>query len=125
MIEREEIIKNYIDGYNQFDIDKMVVNLGNKVVFENIQNGEINMSLSGLNAFRQQALQAKAYFSERTQIIKSFKHTDNITEIEIDYYAILGMDFPNGMKKGESFNLTGKSVFEFDGDKIIKLVDIS
>jgi hypothetical protein len=125
MTQREKIIKNYIDGYNQFDIDKMVVNLGDNVVFENIQNGEINMSLSGLAAFRQQAQQAKVYFSERTQIIKSFKHTDNITEIEIHYHAILGMAFPNGMKKGESLNLTGKSVFEFDGDKIIKLMDIS
>lgn len=125
MIDREKIIKNYIYGYNHFDIEKMVADLDNDIVFENIQNGIINMSLTGLTAFRQQAEQAKTYFSERTQIIKSFKHNDNITEIEIDYNAILEMDLPNGLKKGQELNLTGKSFFEFKGDKIIKLTDLS
>ena len=35
------------------------------------------------------------------------------------------MDFPNGLKKGQELNLIGKSIFEFDGDKIIKLTDVS
>lgn len=125
MKNREKIIKNYIEGYNQFDIDKMVTDLDNNMVFENIQNGETNMSLTGLAAFTQQAEQAKAYFTERTQTIKSFVHSEITTEIEIDYNAILGMDFPNGLKKGQELNLVGRSIFEFNGDKIIQLTDIS
>ena len=125
MTERESIIKNYVDGYNTFDVDKMVVDFDENVVFENIQNGETNMSLSGLTEFRQQAEQAKNYFTKRTQTIKSFSHLDNVTEIEIDYYAILGMDFPNGLKSKQELNLKGKSIFKFFGDKIIKLTDIS
>jgi hypothetical protein len=125
MTNRETIIKNYINGYNQFNIDKMVADFADKINFENIQNDEINMSLSGLTAFKQQAEQAKAYFLERTQTVKSFNHIDNRTEIKIDYKAILALDFPNGLKKGEELNLSGKSIFEFDGDKIIKLTDIS
>ncbi|MET3129057.1 hypothetical protein ABID42_004179 [Arcicella rosea] len=125
MTEREKIIENYIEGYNQFDVNKMIIAFADKMVFENIQNGEINMTLNGLTQFREQAEQAKAYFSQRKQTIKSFKHTVITTEIEIDYDAILGMDFPNGMKKGQHLNLTGKSIFEFEGNKIIKLVDIS
>lgn len=125
MTNRETIVKNYIEGYNQFDIDKMVANFDDNIVFENTQNGETNMSLIGMAEFRQQAEQAKAYFSERMQTIKSLNHTGQITEIEVDYNAILGMDFPNGLKKGQQLNLTGKSVFEFEGDKIIKLTDIS
>lgn len=42
--------------------------------FENIKNGETNMSLTGLMEFRQQAVQAKTYFTKRTQIIQSFSH---------------------------------------------------
>lgn len=125
MTDREKIIENYIDGYNQFQIEKMVTDFDDEIIFENIQNDVKNMTLNGLIEFRKQAEQAKAYFSERTQTIKSFKHTDNITEIEIDYKAILAMDFPNGMKKGQVLNLIGKSVFEFGGAKIIKLTDIS
>ncbi|HET6541627.1 MAG TPA: nuclear transport factor 2 family protein [Chryseolinea sp.] len=125
MNEREKIIKNYIDGYNQFDCDKMLFDFDENVVFENIQKGEINMSLIGLKALRQQTEQAKSYFNTRTQTIMSFKHLSDETEIEIDYYAVLGMDFPNGLKRGDELKLKGKSIFKFLNDKIIKLTDIS
>lgn len=78
-----------------------------------------------MTALREQAEQAKTYFTERTQTIKSFNHTDNRCEIEISYRAILAIDFPNGLKKGQELNLQGKSIFEFEGDKIIRLTDIS
>lgn len=125
MIDRERIIKNYVEGYNQFDIDKMIVDFKDDVVFENIQNGEVNMTLTGINEFREQAENAKVYFSTRSQTITTFNHFDSKTEIEIDYYAVLAMDFPNGMKTGEELNLKGKSIFEFSDDKILKLSDIS
>jgi hypothetical protein len=125
MIDREKIIQNYIDGYNQFDIDKMIADFDGKIVFENIQNGEVNMALSGLEEFKNQAENAKTYFSKRSQVITVFNHFESKTEIEIDYHAILAIDFPNGMKIGEELNLKGKSVFEFLDNKIFKLRDIS
>jgi hypothetical protein len=125
MNDREKIIKNYIDGYNHFNADKMLIDFDENVIFENIQNGEINMSLTDLKALRQQVEQAKNYFTTRTQTITSFKHSGDETEIEIDYYAILGMDFPNGLKRGDELKLKGKSIFKFLNNKIIKLTDIS
>jgi hypothetical protein len=125
MINREKIIENYIAGYNQFDIDKMMADFDDKIVFENIQNGEVNMTLSGLNEFRNQAEEAKKYFSEREQTITFFSHSENQSEIAIDYRAVLAMDLPNGMQKGQELNLKGKSVFEFLDDKIVRLADIS
>ncbi|MEO6178103.1 MAG: nuclear transport factor 2 family protein [Flavobacterium circumlabens] len=125
MIDREKIIENYIAGYNQFDIDKMMADFDDKIVFENIQNAEVNMNLSGLKEFRNQAEEAKKYFSEREQTITLFSHSENQSEIDIDYRAVLAMDFPNGMQKGQELNLKGKSVFEFSNNKIIRLADIS
>jgi hypothetical protein len=125
MIDREKIIENYIAGYNQFDIDKMMADFDDKIVFENIQNTEVNMTLSGLKEFRNQAEEAKKYFSEREQTITLFSHSENQSEIAIDYRAVLAMDFPNGMQKGQELNLKGKSVFEFSNNKIVRLADIS
>jgi hypothetical protein len=125
MINREAIIQNYITGYNQFDIERMVVDFDENIVFENISNDESNMLLTGLQAFREQAEQAKQYFSERTQTVKSFKHHNDKTEIELDYKATLAMDLPNGLKKGEELHLQGKSLFAFSGNKIVGLTDIS
>lgn len=59
MTDRVNIINNYIDGYNQFDIKKMVADLDDNIVFENIQNNETSLSLKGLTAFKQQAETAK------------------------------------------------------------------
>jgi alpha-D-ribose 1-methylphosphonate 5-triphosphate synthase subunit PhnH len=125
MIDKEQIINNYIEAYNQFNIDQMLADMDAHIVFENIQNGETNMVLSGIAEFRQQAEQAVTYFLTRKQTIKSFKHFDNGTEIEIDYSAVLAIDLPNGLQKGQELHLTGRSVFLFENNKIVKLTDIS
>lgn len=121
----EQIINHYINAYNNFDVNEMVANMDELIKFENISNGQVNMTLNGLPAFIEQAKQAKAMFTSRRQTIKSFKHTANQTEIDIAYYAVLAIDLPNGMKKGDELNLTGKSIFKFLGDKINELTDIS
>ncbi|WP_337967626.1 nuclear transport factor 2 family protein [uncultured Flavobacterium sp.] len=125
MIERERVIKNYVEGYNTFDINKMTADFSDIIVFENIQNGEVNMTLTGIDEFIEQAEKAKTYFSIRSQTITAFHHFDSKTEVEINYYAVLATDFPNGMKKGDELNLKGKSVFEISEGKILKLTDIS
>jgi len=125
MIERERIIAQYIEGYNSFDTDKMTEHMDQHIVFENISNGEINMYLAGLDAFKEQAEKSKNIFSTRTQTLRSYKHQADETEIEIDYSAILAIDFPNGLKKGDEIKLLGKSVFKFSNKKIVKLIDIS
>ncbi len=125
MHQREQIIRNYINAYNNFDIDGMVSDFDPAVTFENSSNGEINLSLKGLPAFKEQAEQAKNLFSKRQQTIKSFKHHPDRTEIEIGYKAVLAVDLPNGLKKNEELNLTGRSIFTFSDTKVIALSDLS
>ena len=124
-MEREKIIKDYITAYNNFDIEKMLTHLDEQIKFENISNGVTNMTLTDLNSFREQAEQAKKIFTTRKQTIKSWTHQDNLTEIEIEYNAVLAIDLPNGLKKDDILNLEGKSIFKFSKDKIIELTDIS
>ncbi|AMM51111.1 hypothetical protein TH61_07840 [Rufibacter sp. DG15C] len=123
--QREHIIHQYLEGYNQFDVENMIAHFDENIVFENVSNGEVNMSLHGVESFKKQAEQATTYFSSRKQTPISFQHQDNQTEVALDYQAILAMDFPTGQRKGDELKLQGKSVFTFSGDKVIKLVDIS
>lgn len=125
MKEREDIIKNYIEGYNNFDILKMTKDLSDDIIFENIQNGKVNMTLNGIQEFANQAETAKQYFSERKQTILTVQHKGDQTEIEIDYVGVLATDFPNGLKKGQEIKLKGKSTFEFKDGKVIRLIDES
>ncbi|OBS14883.1 hypothetical protein ATE49_19825 [Elizabethkingia miricola] len=125
MSRKEHIIRSYINAYNQFDIPGMVANLHDNIVFKNILDGETNLLLQGKKEFRQQAELTKIYFKERQQNITSVKHSEDHTEIEIDYYAVLAADMPNGLKKGNELRLSGKSIFKFSDDRIIELTDIS
>jgi nucleoid DNA-binding protein len=125
MIERETIIGNYIDAYNRFDVERMVKNFHEEIRFENINQGKVTLSLSGLSAFKEQANEARHYFSVRKQTPRSFRHHKNSSEVDLDYYAILAIDLPNGLKKGDELKLRGRSVFTFTGTKIIMLTDIS
>ncbi|MDQ6528900.1 nuclear transport factor 2 family protein [Flavobacterium sp. LHD-85] len=125
MIEKEKIIQNYIEGYNQFDIDKMIADFDESVVFENIQNGETNMTLNGIKEFAAQAEKAKEYFSARKQTITSLIQDEITAIVEIDYYAVLAIDFPNGLKAGQELNMKGKSIFQFSDNKIVRLADMS
>lgn len=125
MQEREQIIQAYVEAYNQFDVEGMLAHLDENVQFKNIANGEVNLHLEGKEAIRQQAEQSKGYFSERCQTITSFKHENDLCEIEVDYEAVLAMDLPMGLKKDDRIQLEGRSIFQFKNDKIIALTDIS
>lgn len=126
MKDRETIVENYIEGYNSFDIEQMTKDMDAAVQFKNVSNGEINMELNGIKAFRQQAMEAAAYFSKRMQTINSVKHENGAVEIEIAYYAVAAQDLSNGLKKGQEIHLTGTSVFTFSKEnKILSVTDIS
>jgi hypothetical protein len=123
--QRERIIQDYIDAYNHFDIEKMIANLNEAIQFKNIANSVTNMTLTGLDLFKEQAENAKHLFSKRTQAVGSFIHRDNETEIDVSFHAILATDLPNGLKQGDKLNIQGRSIFRFAGDRIIELTDIS
>lgn len=127
MEQREQIIKNYIAAYNSFDLEDMLKDLDENVQFQNISSGEINLSTRGLSAFKEQAEKAKAFFTSRKQTITSFKHELNQTEIEIEieYHAVLAIDFSDNLKKDDELDLKGKSVFTFSYSKITAITDIS
>jgi hypothetical protein len=125
MNQREQIINQYIAAYNNFDVAGMMADFDDAIRFENISNGNVDMTLDGKAAFKQQAEQARMLLSERKQTIRSYHHERDQTTIEIDYFAILAIDLPNGLKKGAELKLSGVSVFKFADNKIIALSDIS
>lgn len=101
------------------------MHLDGGVIFENLHQGAVTHSTKGLHAFRQQAEEAKTYFSQRKQTIMQIIHEEDESTVVISYHAILAMDFPNGMKIGDELTLTGRSVFKFLDEKIIQITDIS
>ena len=123
--QQKEIIENYVNSYNSFDINGMTKNLDEKVVFENISNEKVDLRTEGINDFKKQAESAKQYFEEREQTIESWNFNDYKVSINIDYRAVIAVDLPNGLKKGDTLKLKGQSEFEFKEGKIIRITDKS
>lgn len=121
----EQCIKQYIQAYNDFDIDNMLIRLHPSIIFKNISNGEVDLITVGRDEFKVQAQKAVSYFRHREQLISDLKIQDQWAEVTVDYKGTLAIDLPNGMKKGETFQLKGRSVFCFEDDLIISIEDYS
>ncbi|WP_159727105.1 nuclear transport factor 2 family protein [Sphingobacterium sp. 18053] len=89
-------------------------------------NGEKTMELRDIEEFKNQAIDALSYFSERERSIEAINHIQSSIEIIINYKAIAAIDFHNGLKKVDEINLQGKSIFEFSDDgKIVKSTNMT
>lgn len=122
----QEIVESYIRAYNAFDVEGMLLHLHEEVVFRNISNGEVNLETRDKKAFEAQARQAAGYFQERKQAISSIRFpAADAVEVEIDYHAVLAIDLPNGLKRGDQITLKGRSHFRLVDDHIIEIEDIS
>jgi hypothetical protein len=125
MNKQEELIKMYVDGYNAFNMKKMLAPLHSKIVFENHVKGELQMKLEGIKSFKKQAQKGIEMFSKRKQEFLSMDHEEGKTTTIVNYSGTLKVSIGDQMKKGQVMNLSGKSIFTFQDDRIIKIEDHS
>lgn len=121
----KKIIQRYVKAYNNFDVDKMLVDMADNVKFENIADGLVTLSIEGKEALKEQMENAKKVFSKRTQTISQYTYNKDYAAIKVNYSAIAAVDLPNGVKAGDPIELSGKSIFMFRDNKIIELKDIA
>jgi len=121
----KKLIEKYIAAYNAKNVEEMVRDLSVDVVFEHLTNDEVSMRLEGRDAFRRQAEEAVYYFSQRKQTVLSWEFLGELVRVEVDYQAVLAVDFPNGLKAGNPLNMSGISEFTFENGKIKTIKDRS
>lgn len=120
-----QLVNEYIAAYNSFDLDLMLSNLADEIVFKNIVDGQANLSILGKSGFKEQALQAMAVFSERNLSVLDTKEDSNTVEVSIHYSGVLRIDIPQGGRKGDQVEIDGKSIFDIYEGKIYSIQDIS
>lgn len=123
--QQKHIIENYIQSYNNFDVAGMIKDLHEHIVFQNISNGKVDIRTEGIEEFKKQAEAATHYFTQRKQSVVSWEFNNSKILIHVHYEATLAMDFPNGLKRGNTLTLKGTSEFEFDNERIKRITDKS
>ena len=88
-IDKQETIRRYIEAYNTFDIDLMLILLHPDVRFKNLSNGEINAQTIGKSEFESLAMKSATLFKARTQSVKSLQISGDKAVVEIDFTAVL------------------------------------
>jgi ketosteroid isomerase-like protein len=124
-VEMRALVERYIDAYNRTDIAEMLLTVHPDVEFKNISGGIVNASTSGIAEFKALAERSLTLFSERHQDILSFETTGTQAVASIGFRAVVAHDFPNGPKKGQVLEWSGRSEFEFLDGVISKITDIS
>ncbi|RYG29526.1 MAG: nuclear transport factor 2 family protein, partial [Chitinophagaceae bacterium] len=110
MKDREAIIENYIQGYNEMDLHKMTRDIDDLIQFRNVSKDVVDMELNGKVAFSQQARKALSIFEQRSQTILATRHRDGAVEVDIAFFAVLSQDLPEGLTKGQELQFNGTSV---------------
>ncbi|NHZ44675.1 nuclear transport factor 2 family protein [Massilia aquatica] len=123
--EKHTLIARYLAAYNAFDIDGMMAVLSPEVEFENYSQGTLTVAARGADEFKRLAEQSKTMFSEREQRITELGHAQDCVVASIAYRGRLCLDIPDGPAAGSLLELSGRSEFSFDGDRINKIVDHS
>lgn len=121
----KDIVERYIKFYNAFQISEMVELFTDDCIFQNVSNSSGIITTVGKDELQKLAKQNLALFSKKEQIVTNWVIGENKIAVEIDFTAELACDFPNGMKKGDTLQLKGVSIYEFKSDKIKRLVDFS
>jgi hypothetical protein len=92
---RKKAVENYVKSYNDFDVENMLKDLDENMVFRNIADGTVNLTTEGIAEFREQAERAVNLFSQREQKITRLKFSENEVEAEISYSGIIAVDLPD------------------------------
>jgi thymidylate synthase ThyX len=124
-VKSKAIIEDYIMAYNSLDIESMVKLLHKEILFRNFSNGKMNTETRGIQEFRELAEKSSKIFSSRCQTVINYSAIDHKVEVQIEYEAILAVDMPNGLKRGDKIQLKGKSVFGFNEGRISLIEDYS
>jgi ketosteroid isomerase-like protein len=127
-MKREEIkhaIACYIDAYNNFGIDAMVMLLAPDIRFENVSGGEVNAKTFGKTEFEGLARQSAQMFASRKQTVKTIKIEGDSAFVEIEFEGVLAHDLPNGLKAGQRLVLKGTTDFSFTNGFMSSIVDRS
>jgi ketosteroid isomerase-like protein len=117
------LLTDYIRCYNEKNIGGMLDLFTEDVVFESISSMTGIISVKGKENLRKLAEKSADVFAERRQNLTTMILDENNIAVEVEYWAKLAMDLPDGKKAGEEVEFRGASFFTIRDGCISRLTD--
>lgn len=123
---QRDLVEQYVSAYNDFDVDGMAALLDEDVEFQNVRDGTVTASASGINEFILLAEKATVAFLRREQTILSFTSDgEQSARAQIAFTGTLANDVPGLGEVGDDVSMMGQTEFEFTNGTITAIRDHS
>jgi hypothetical protein len=117
------LIDAYIDAYNRFDIEGMLVTLADDVRFEHHVAGELAVATDGKADFEKLARVGAALFASREQRLLGLRDEGDSVIATIEFHGEIAEDIPEGPGAGTIIDMQGTSEFGFVDNRISRVID--
>jgi hypothetical protein len=117
------LIDAYIDAYNRFDIEGMLVTLADDVRFEHHVAGELAVATDGKADFEKLARVGAALFASREQRLLGLRDEGDSVIATIGFHGEIAEDIPEGPGAGTIIDMQGTSEFGFVDNRISRVID--
>ncbi|HRN76210.1 nuclear transport factor 2 family protein [Ottowia sp.] len=118
-------VDRYLAAYIGFDVPALLAMLSEDVCFETYANDRLTASARGIAEYEALARSSGALFSERSQALRSLSLWSDRGMAVIDFRGTLARDIPDGPPAGTVLELTARSEFRFQGDRITRITNRS
>lgn len=115
---QQELIVDYINAYNRFDIPGMLACLSPDVRFEHYERHALQLCVNGKHEFEQVARLSLSLFSSREQRILALQSLENEVRVELSFTAQLAQQ-----PEAAPLKLQGSSEFRFKEGLISEIRD--
>jgi ketosteroid isomerase-like protein len=125
MIEpmHQALIEAYVDAYNRFDVEGMLVTLADDVRFEHHVADQLAVATDGKADFEKLARVGAALFASREQTVEGIEEQGNVLIAHVHFHGEIAEDIPDGPGAGSIIEMDGTSEFAFAGGKIVRVID--
>ncbi|MBK7539535.1 MAG: nuclear transport factor 2 family protein [Myxococcales bacterium] len=129
MVDLPAPVARYLAAYNAIDVDAMLATMADDIIFDHVSNATESVRTEGKESLEQLARQTASLMSARTQTVRQAvcQEQGELTRcaLLVDYEAVVAMDLPDGLERGQVLRLRGASFFELRGDLITRITDLS
>lgn len=119
----QALIEAYIDAYNRFDVEGMLVTLTDDVRFEHHADGALSVATDGKADFEKLARVGAALFASRQQTLIELRDDGETVIATIDFHGEIAEDIPEGPGAGTIIEMQDTSEFSFRDNRISRVID--
>ncbi len=125
MADLAELIRKYVDCYNQDDLDGMLACCEDSVVFETVNNPGGSILLKGKDEMREVLVATTQAFSTRKHDLVRLVVDGETAAAETIFSGVAAAQLSSNVRVGDHVSIRGATFFELGEERLGRICDYS